>query len=98
MPGPGRATSRPNPSANSVGGLRKTHGAFLLLSRRTALSTSTEQSVPTEVLAEAAEPATEEHATGRRRLPAGLQRPGLYLAVAVAGGIMVNVFTAGQPA
>ncbi|MCW2618424.1 MAG: uncharacterized protein JWR28_1573, partial [Modestobacter sp.] len=33
----------------------------------------------------------------RRRPPAGLRRPALYLAVAVAGGIMVNVLTTGQP-
>jgi hypothetical protein len=63
-----------------------------------------------ELNSEAAEPATEsatESATeqlptphrraSRRRPPAGLRRPALYLAVAVAGGIMVNVLTTGQP-
>jgi len=76
------------------------------MSRRTTAHTSIQQSVPTEVLelAEAStEPGTEvgeQPAAGRssrRRPPAGLRRPALYLAAAVAGGIMVNVLVAGQP-
>jgi hypothetical protein len=77
-----------------------------LLSRRTTTSTSTEQSLPTEALVEApaavSEPATEEQPdvagrTGRRRPPVGLRRPALLLAVAVAGGVAVNVLAVGQP-
>jgi hypothetical protein len=83
------------------------------MSRRTTTHTSIEPSLPTEVLAEvdeldseatepATEPATEQLATrhrraSRRRPPAGLRRPALFLAVAVAGGVMVNVLTTGQP-
>jgi hypothetical protein len=83
------------------------------MSRRTTTHTSIEPLLPTEVLAEvdeldseaaepATEPATEQLPTrhrraSRRRPPAGLRRPALYLAVAVAGGIMVNVLTTGQP-
>src|SRR4051812_15336349 len=83
------------------------------MSRRTTAYTSTEQSLPTEVLDQVAESdpsletdlIAESDATtgagrrlGRHRPPAGLRRPALLLAVAAAGGIMVNVFTAGQPA
>jgi hypothetical protein len=72
-----------------------------LLSRRTTTSTSPEQSLPTEVLDPVSEPATaEQPATGRtghRRPPKGLRRPALLLAVAVAGGVMVNVLAVEQP-
>src|SRR4051812_35709153 len=74
------------------------------MSRRTTTHTSTEQSLPTEVLADVADggtdetPAvTEQHRAGRRRPPAGARKPALLLAVAAAGGIMVNVLFAGQP-
>jgi transglycosylase-like protein with SLT domain len=73
------------------------------MSRRTTAHSSIEQSAPTEVLPEAhtgttapgGEPAGRR--AGRRRPPSGLRRPALYLAVAAAGGIMVNVLVAGQP-
>jgi hypothetical protein len=70
-----------------------------LLSRRPTAHTS----APTEVLTEVGtdQPATAELAApsgaSRRRPPAGLRRPAFLLAVAVAGGVMVNVFAAGQP-
>jgi len=83
------------------------------MSRRTTAHTSNEQSLPTEVLtavatageqadSRAPEPATGElpatsASTGRGRPPAGLRRPALLLAVAVAGGLMVNVVAFGQP-
>jgi hypothetical protein len=78
------------------------------MSRRTTAHTSIQQSPPTEVLAEVAELSTEdtetptgEHVTRRRgnlrRPPAGLRRPAFFLAVAAAGGIMVNVLATGQP-
>jgi hypothetical protein len=57
-----------------------------------------------EVLADAVAPDASADETpvapaqpGRRRPPAGLRRPALLLAVAAAGGIMVNVLLAGQP-
>ena len=77
------------------------------MSRRTTAHTSTEQSaateflpaaqteVQTEIVATDGEPAARR--AGRRRPPSGLRRPGLYLAVAAAGGIMVNMLVAGQP-
>src|SRR3954465_6298777 len=74
------------------------------MSRRTTTHTSIEQSLPTEVLADVADGGTDETPaassrprTGRRRPPAGVRKPALLLAVAAAGGIMVNVLFAGQP-
>jgi len=82
------------------------------MSRRTASpvplpQSSVQQSLPTEVLAEvtaaSAEPIgaaagqTSGHRPGSRRPPVGLRRPALYLAAAVAGGIVVGVLGVGQP-
>jgi flagellar biosynthesis GTPase FlhF len=84
------------------------------MSRRTTVHTSTEQSLPTEVLSKA-EVSTEadgvettevpavtgahvSRRSGRHKPPAGFRRrPALLLAAAVAGGILVPVFAAGQP-
>ncbi|WP_246626650.1 transglycosylase SLT domain-containing protein [Modestobacter italicus] len=73
------------------------------MSRRTTAHTSSPQEPVTEVIAPAAEPSTEVIAvpsssrTLRRLSPGGLRRPTLYLAVAAAGAIAVNVFVAGEP-
>lgn len=73
------------------------------MSRRPTAPTS----LPTEVLDQVAESSAETPAdttaaprhrsAGHRRPPAGLRRPALFLAVAAAGGIMVNVLVTGQP-
>src|SRR6478752_2686947 len=51
--------------------------------------------IPTAELAELPETA---HGRHRRRPPVALRRPALYLAVAAAGALMVNVLTSGEPA
>jgi len=69
------------------------------MSRRPTAPTS----APTEVLDQVAESSAEtpeaprHRSAGHRRPPAGLRRPAFFLAVAAAGGIMVNVFVTGQP-
>jgi len=74
------------------------------MSRRTTARASHEQTPATDVLHVPATevPATEVLAgplgtprTGRRLTPGGLRRPALYVAVAAAGAIMVNVLTVG---
>jgi hypothetical protein len=63
------------------------------MSRRTTEHTSVQQALPAEATT------VEQPAAGRSsrlRPPAG-SRPALYLAAAVAGGIMVNVLVGGQP-
>ncbi|WP_299951678.1 transglycosylase SLT domain-containing protein [uncultured Modestobacter sp.] len=73
------------------------------MSRRTTAHTSSSPEPVTEVLAPAAELPTEVLAVPsgsapRRRLtPGGLRRPTLYLSVAAAGAIAVNVVLGGGP-
>jgi hypothetical protein len=79
------------------------------MSRRTTAHAAAQQSLstelPTEVLSGVAELASEStpdqptapRPSSRHRPPAVLRRPALYLAAAVAGGIMVNVLVGGQP-
>ena len=72
-------------------------------SAQQSLRTEVLAGVTAEVSAANAEPAggaagqTSGHRAGTRRPPAGLRRPALYLAAAVAGGIVVSVLGVGQP-
>jgi hypothetical protein len=67
------------------------------MSRRTTSNLSHSDQLDTDVL-DAATP-TESEGTGlaRRLPPAAVRRPALYLAVAAAGALVVNVLTGGQP-
>jgi hypothetical protein len=64
------------------------------MSRRTTPNLSSSDQLETDVLdAVAAEPTK----SARRRPPAAVRRPALYLSVAAAGALVVNVLTGGEP-
>src|SRR4051812_9783214 len=70
------------------------------MTRRTTPNLSDSDQLETDVLDAAAESApTESQPTGlaRRRPPAAVRRPALYLAVAAAGALVVTVPTGGEP-
>jgi len=69
------------------------------MSRRTTPDLSSADQFETDVLDSAASAPTESQRTGlaRRLPPAAVRRPALYLAVAAAGALVVNVLTGGEP-
>ncbi|KGH47064.1 hypothetical protein IN07_08880, partial [Modestobacter caceresii] len=70
------------------------------MSRRATASSSDEQLPATEVLptlSTGVDDAPTARQTRRRQPPGGLRRPTLYLSVAAAGAILVNVLVGGEP-
>jgi hypothetical protein len=71
------------------------------MTRRTTPNLSSADQLETDVLdavaAESAPAATERTGLARRLPPTGVRRPALYLAVAAAGALVVNVLTGGEP-
>ena len=69
------------------------------MTRRTTSTLSRSEQPETDVLDSVGSAPTESQRTGlaRRRPPAAVRRPALYLAVAAAGALVVNVLTGGEP-
>jgi hypothetical protein len=69
------------------------------MTRRTTSTLSRSEQLETDVLDSVGSAPTESQRTGlaRRLPPAAVRRPALYLAVAAAGALVVNVLTGGEP-
>src|SRR3954447_19623107 len=99
---PGRVgrPSSPNPSANSVGGHGRS-GAPTFMPHGPTPHTSIEHAPATDVQAldeaEGTAVAIDPSRRNRHWPPSGFRRPGIYLAAAAVGAIMVNVLASGEP-